>query len=1114
MKFAEAHLFKEPEKVHRIISGAMDMEVVADYTEGRSRREFSLEDINNLAGMQKQFNFDLKIDDLALDANMYAELMAGDIHALRENYPRIFKNTYHSNLGFRSAEQDDGSIDFDDSAAIVAAFKKAIQGLEEQTEIMAKLNRIQALFMLIYHVLALNEKPNGLRVGFDKDILHRELNANLTRHDINALRRARVRFNNDNYWSESYDLAQDILGQGWFNPAQKDAHLFQDPDKVYQIVRDAINREKLAEVAEMTIPDNFTLKEINELLHNIGNNPGGPTLFSALFEINELALDANMYADLDAADIKAVRDRYPLIFKNTFHSNQTGTEENFKPADSAAICRALNAAGQGFTAFAGARENFARITDPLMIIYHVLYLGGKPNDGNYVLRFDSAQLGRQLSIGLCADDIKMLQTADVSFNNEYWGWSRTLQSVLGSNWFNANHIRDKERGETRPEAYLFQDPDKVYQILQDAIDVTLLNEDCYANYISRYYCDHCNYDHRLSYPECKKCDIDPKEFDLVEKFSLSVVDGFLPDSAYGYVSSNIRVDFIALDSMLAELNAKDIETLRGEYGGILKDSFFNDERNFNKHVKFKKPADVCSAFMGAVMADKLDVRMVRNLGRMKNPAMLIYHLIHDSAFLGAPVDSTPFDIQKLVFNITRLHEKDIENLLSKEFYFNYPSVDSGACDLGSLWILGDESEDNSEKLKEKIKMTKKIESKMQGKNLSKECLEAFQEVLREMVPDTLDKFISLVIEKTRITENYITGKEEEFKSIKDKHEEVLKTFETARQGLMQDLREKAQEMDQKLQSSANAINSVGQDIEAKLVELQKKRPVEITINLDGKKKKIADDDFRHEKYQDTMRVVAGGLSPYLVGPAGSGKSTILEQVARDLELPYYPMPVNSQTSEYNIIGYNNASGEYVRTAFRDAYEHGGVFLFEEIDAGNPNVMTVINNSISQTSYLFPDGKTIKKHQKFIAGASANTYGRGASLQYIGRNPLDAATIDRFAMISVDYDHKLEQALCLDKDWCEYVWEIRRAAGEFNIKMVVSTRAVIFGPRLLAQGFQPDDVSEMLIWKGTTKEDVDKVKSRINTRIKNRMLKIDVQNERGGPSLNLIAEVIEPDDVPF
>jgi len=238
----------------------------------------------------------------------------------------------------------------------------------------------------------------------------------------------------------------------------------------------------------------------------------------------------------------------------------------------------------------------------------------------------------------------------------------------------------------------------------------------------------------------------------------------------------------------------------------------------------------------------------------------------------------------------------------------------------------------------------------------------------------------------------------------------------------------------------------------------------------------------HESFETVYRVIAAGCAPFLVGPAGSGKSTILAQVANEMGLPFYPMSVNALTSDYNIIGYNDANGKYVPTIFRRAYESGGIFSFEEIDAGNPNVMTVINNAMSQNKYAFPD-KIVEKHPQFILAASGNTYGTGANIQYIGRNPLDAATLDRFVMVWTGYDTQLEKRLCSNKEWIDYIHAVRKFVAEYQIKLVCGTRAVINGEKLLNAGLPRAAVENMVVFKGLPTEDIEKIRANVLSRQK-------------------------------
>ena len=268
-----------------------------------------------------------------------------------------------------------------------------------------------------------------------------------------------------------------------------------------------------------------------------------------------------------------------------------------------------------------------------------------------------------------------------------------------------------------------------------------------------------------------------------------------------------------------------------------------------------------------------------------------------------------------------------------------------------------------------------------------------------------------------------------------------------------------------LRGIALGISSMTTTEKKEMEELEQKilpQPNEKSTDL-----KVSHPNGTHKVFTSVLNDVELNIPAMLVGPAGSGKSTLLDQIAKKLNLQYYPMSVNGQTAEYHIVGYKNANGDYIRTAFRDAYERGGLFSFEEIDAGNPNVLTVINNALSQDFYLFPD-KIIHKNKQFRLCASANTYGYGATRQYVGRNPLDAATLDRFAMTYIDYDEDLEKQIGPVKEWTFFVQALRRVVSCWDDHVppiLISTRAVVLGGRDIQSGTDWDNVLHKFVWRG-------------------------------------------------
>lgn len=232
---------------------------------------------------------------------------------------------------------------------------------------------------------------------------------------------------------------------------------------------------------------------------------------------------------------------------------------------------------------------------------------------------------------------------------------------------------------------------------------------------------------------------------------------------------------------------------------------------------------------------------------------------------------------------------------------------------------------------------------------------------------------------------------------------------------------------------------------------------------------------------------------WLYGEAGSGKSTAAEQMADELDLSFRSISLGPSTSKADLMGYRDATGEYRSTAYREIYEDGGVFLFDEIDNAHPSVLTILNNSIANNQGEFPD-KRISRHDDTRFIAAANTIGRGATAEYVGRTPIDAATIDRFAFVPMDIDPELEEALVLGsqvrnsyvdissggvpnaREWLAVVRAHREAVSELGIRAIIGQRAALYGKRLAEQGVGKDWLSEMLLYKGMKKYDREKLES--------------------------------------
>lgn len=269
------------------------------------------------------------------------------------------------------------------------------------------------------------------------------------------------------------------------------------------------------------------------------------------------------------------------------------------------------------------------------------------------------------------------------------------------------------------------------------------------------------------------------------------------------------------------------------------------------------------------------------------------------------------------------------------------------------------------------------------------------------------------------------------------------------------------------------MQNIGSEIESRIKEsisreleeyYQKIKSVQpIVIEKDGKRKEIT--GLKHKNLATLIELVGANQNVMMVGMAGTGKTKGASQVAEALDLPFYCMSVGSQTSKSDLLGFIDAHGNYVRTAFRDAYESGGVFVMDEIDAGNSNVLIVLNSALANDICSFPDGM-IHRNKDFRFIATANTYGNGADRSYVGRNQLDGATLDRFSVLDWDCDERLERSLVesleLGNVWCDTVQQIRQAIKDAAIRAIISPRATMKGAMQLELGRAPSDVIDSVI----------------------------------------------------
>lgn len=213
----------------------------------------------------------------------------------------------------------------------------------------------------------------------------------------------------------------------------------------------------------------------------------------------------------------------------------------------------------------------------------------------------------------------------------------------------------------------------------------------------------------------------------------------------------------------------------------------------------------------------------------------------------------------------------------------------------------------------------------------------------------------------------------------------------------------------------------------------------ITTIVDGKKAELK--GVQHDKFETVLKFVANDEPVYLAGPAGSGKNVLCKQVAEALGLDFYF--TNAVTQEYQLKGFTDAMGKFQETSFYKAFKYGGLFFLDEMDASIPEVLVILNAAIANRYFDFPAPiGYVEANPNFRVIAAGNTTGHGADFEYVGRNQLDGASLNRFAFVKVDYSEAIENNVAEgDLELAGFCRNFRKSALKSGVSTIVSYREI-------------------------------------------------------------------------
>jgi hypothetical protein len=239
-------------------------------------------------------------------------------------------------------------------------------------------------------------------------------------------------------------------------------------------------------------------------------------------------------------------------------------------------------------------------------------------------------------------------------------------------------------------------------------------------------------------------------------------------------------------------------------------------------------------------------------------------------------------------------------------------------------------------------------------------------------------------------------------------------------------------------------------------------------------------------WDEVISLVGAGLNVMVPGPAGCGKSRMFSEIAKTLELEFFTISFSGGLRYAQTIGsthINDGKSEWRPTPLLEAVQKPGIVFLDEIWSADPEVSLALN------SLLEPDSRSIQTpvgrievHEGCRFVAAANTVGRSLSRQYTGAQRADDSLLDRFMIIPMTYDIRVEEAILgkmgvngeAGKYLIESLQALRARISESNTPFDASTRRLINAAKAYLAGLPHNRAFEIAFLNGLSKTERSKL----------------------------------------
>lgn len=201
------------------------------------------------------------------------------------------------------------------------------------------------------------------------------------------------------------------------------------------------------------------------------------------------------------------------------------------------------------------------------------------------------------------------------------------------------------------------------------------------------------------------------------------------------------------------------------------------------------------------------------------------------------------------------------------------------------------------------------------------------------------------------------------------------------------------------------------------------------------------------------------------GPAGNGKSLGARTTLEAMGFKVYSMDCTDSTTAEMLVGglypttdSNGMTMEFREGLFAKAFQDPkGAILLDEFDALDPRIGMVLQSALHRAVQGKKRILSCPDHPKGILEAigdcpvvvTMNTWGSGATREYVGRNAIDAASMDRFDTV-IDTNYADETSILISAGYSyetatkvvNLAMKLRCNIDSKNLRIVLSTRRLL------------------------------------------------------------------------